>query len=251
MPDSKAQDLIRATNKESWDKQEGVNEKFLLDKEIASIATQLSAELGPFALDAYEAAQSLLSAGILRLINEGERTGSFRGQNARGSSQWDVQQLTFQSLNPSETDPQQYRVYDAVQGNFNVAPATDGNGTEDRNPSNDSTSNIGSNSDGTQSLSNNVQIAFLLGEYSSTNSRVVEQAVVDIDDGEERRAHDVFGHQNLGTLQAQDLPSVEYIDDDDNFDINGTATSASTTDFYPFGLDVNTAANLPGLNTKA
>lgn len=251
MPDTKVQDLVRAADRETWDKQEGVNEKFMLDKEIASIASNISAELGPFALDAYEAGQGVISAGVLRLINEGDRTGSFRGQNARGGSQWDVQQLTFQSLNPDETDPSQYRVYDTVVGDFNIAPATDGAGTEDRDPSNDSGSSIGSESDGTHALDTDTQAAFVLGMYASTNPRVVEQARVDVDDGESRTAFDVYGHQNLGTLQAQGAPSLEYITDDDTFDINGTATQAASTDLFPFGLDVNTAANLPDLSTKA
>lgn len=71
MPDTKAQDLIRAANQEKFDKQEGVNEKFLLDKEIVSIASTISAELGPFALDAYEGAQKLVQAGALKVLNEG------------------------------------------------------------------------------------------------------------------------------------------------------------------------------------
>jgi len=251
MPDTKAQDLMRATENQQWDKQEGVNEKFMFDKEYMSVATNISAELGPFTLDVYAQAQDLVSAGILRLINTGERTGSFRGQNARGSSQWDIEQLNVQSLNPSETDPAQYRTYTPPVGDFNVAPALDGSGTEERDPANDSSNNVGSNSDGTNSPNNNTQNIFVMGFHQSTNSRVVEQAKVDVDDGEERTAFDVYGHSNLGTLQAFQVPSVEYIDDDDNFDINGTAVSNSTTDFFPFGVNIDSAANLPSLSTNA
>jgi len=252
MPDTKVQDLIRASENEVWDRQEGVNEKFLLDREIASIASHISAELGPFALDVYEQAQDIVSAGVLRLINEGDRTGSFRGQNARGGSQWDVQQLTVDSLNDTTgaTDPAQYRVYSTGStGNFNIAPAIDQNSNnETRDPTSQST---GSNGDGTHTLGDDTQVAFVLGVYGSTNPRVVEQAKIDIDDGEERTPFDVYGHQNLGTLQAHDAPSLEYINDDDAFDINGSATQNATTDVYPFGIDVNTAANLPTLNTQA
>lgn len=250
MPDTKVQDLIRAVENESWSKQEGINEKFMLDKEIASIGSYVSAELGPFALDTYEMAQPLVSAGVLRLINEGDRTGSFRGENARGGSQWDVSQLTVDSLNPDETDPSQYRVYDTVTGEFNIAPALDGAGTEERDPGNDSTNNVGSEDDGTHALDTDTQAAFVLGFYSSTNPRVVEQAKVGVDDGESRTAFDVYSHQNVGTLQVQESPSLEYITDDDTFDINGTATQAATTDLFPFGVNINTAQRLPGLDTK-
>lgn len=250
MPDTKVQDLIRAVENESWSKQEGINEKFMLDKEIASIGSYVSAELGPFALDTYEMAQPLVSAGVLRIINEGDRTGSFRGENARGGSQWDVSQLTVDSLNPDEDDPSQYRVYDTVTGDFNIAPALDGAGTEERDPSSDSGSNVGSESDGTHKLDEDTQAVFVLGFYSSTNPRVVEQAKVGVDDGESRTAFDVYSHQNVGTLQVQETPSLEYITDDDTFDINGTATEAATTDLYPFGVNINTAQRLPNLDTK-
>jgi hypothetical protein len=250
MPDTKVQDLIRAVENESWSKQEGVNEKFMLDKELSSIGSYVSAELGPFALDTYEMAQPLVSAGVLRIINEGDRTGSFRGENARGGSQWDISQLTVDALNPPETDPSQYRVYDTVQGDFNIAPALDGSGTEDRDPANDSSSNIGSEDDGTHKLDEDTQAVFVLGFYSSTNPRVVEQAKAGVDDGESRTAFDVYSHQNVGTLQVQETPSLEYITDDDTFDINGTATEAATTDIYPFGVNINTAQQLPDLDTK-
>jgi len=167
MPDTKVQDLIRAVENESWSKQEGVNEKFMLDKEIASIGSYVSAELGPFALDTYEMAQPLVSAGVLRLINEGDRTGSFRGENARGGSQWDVSQLTVDSLNPDETDPSQYRVYDTVVGEFNIAPALDGSGTEERDPSNDSSSNVGSEDDGTHALDTDTRSAASESQHES------------------------------------------------------------------------------------
>jgi hypothetical protein len=249
MPDTKVQDLLRAADNESFDKQEGVNEKFLLDKELTSIASNISAELGPFALDSYASAQDIVSAGVLRVLNEGDRTGSFRGENARGGSQWDVQQLTVESLNDtsSQPDPEQFRTYNTGgSGKFNIAPAILPGGGEDRDPS----AGVGSNGDGTHSLDEETQAAFILGMYQSTNPRVVEQAVIDVDDGEDRSAFDVYGHSNLGTLQAFDTPSLEYITDDDSFDINGSATQGATTDLYPYGVNFNTAQRLPGLNTQ-
>lgn len=251
MPDTKVQDLQRAADRETWDKQEGVNEQFLFDKEYVQIASQISAELGPFALDVYEKAKPLVSAATLRIINEGDRTGSFRGENARGGSQWDIQQLTVDSLNPSVDDPSQYRVYDTVQGDFNIAPALAPDGTEERNPGDDGSSGVGSEGDGTHALDNETQFAFVMGLYSSTNPRVVEQAKIAVDDGESRTSFDIYGHANLGTLRAVETPSVEYITDDDTFDINATATQSTTTDFYPFGVDCNTDQELPGLGTKA
>lgn len=252
LPDTKVQDLIRAADNEEWDRQEGVNEKFILDKRIASVASFVSAELGPFALNMYEDAQDIMSAGVLRLINEGDRTGSFRGQNARGGSQWDVGQLTVEALNDTSnaTDPSQFRTYTTVAGDFNVAPFLgNDDGAEQRDPADDSGENVGSEGDGSHKPDDETQALFVLGYYSSTSPRVIEQAKLEVDDGEDRTPFDVYGRQNLGTLQAQGSDSVEYITDDDAFDINGTATQAATTDFYPFGLNVNTAANLPGLST--
>jgi len=250
MPDTKLQDLIRASERESFDKQEGINEKFLFDKELVSIASNISSQLGPFALDGYETAQDIISAGVLRQLNEGDRTGSFRGQNASGGSQWDIQQINVNSLEAdSAEDNSQYRVYDTVTGEFNIAPAV---GTsETRDPANDTGNNVGSNDDGTTSLDEDTQSVFILGFYASTNPRVVEQAQIYVDDGETRTPFDVYGHQNLGTLQAQDLPSIEYINDDDSFDINGSATQAATTDLYPFGVDFNTAANIRDLRSTS
>jgi len=251
MPDTKLQDLTRAAENESFDLQEGVNEKFLLDKEITSIASNISAELGPFALDSYANAQDIISAGVLRVLNEGDRTGSFRGQNARGGSQWDVQQVTVGSLNDTSNQPtpEQFRTYSTGStGNFNIAPAiVPGSGNENRDPTNTST---GSNGDGTHTPDNETQAVFVLGMYQSTNPRVVENAIIDVNDGEDRTPFDVYGHSNLGTLQAFETPSIEYLTDDDAFDINGTATQNATTDLYPFGVDFNTAENLPGLNTQ-
>lgn len=253
MPDTKIQDLLRAANNEKFDKQEGLNEKFLLDKELSYIASNISAELGPFALDAYASAQDIVEAGVLRVLNEGDRTGSFRGQNARGGSQWDVQQITVSSLNDTsnQADPSQFRTYNTDSaGAFNIAPSiANDDGADERNPDNDSSQNVGSEGDGTHQLDEDTQAVFVLGMYQSTNPRVVEQAIIDVDDGEDRTSFDIYSHQNLGTLQAQQTPSVEYITDDDTFDINGTATQAAQTDIYPFGVDFNTAANLPDLET--
>jgi len=255
MPDTKLQDLLRAANNETFDKQEGVNEKFLLDKEITSIASTISAELGPFALDSYANSQDIVSSGALRILNEGDRTGSFRGENARGGSQWDVQQLSVASLNDtsglSTTSPAEYRTYDTVAGDFNIAPAlenADGSAdTEQRDAT--TTANVGSEGDGTQSLDTDTQAVFILGMYQSTNPRVVEKALIDVDDGEDRTPFDVYGKSNLGTLQAFETPSVEYITDDDTFDINGTATQAASTDIFPFGVDFNTAANFESITS--
>lgn len=251
LPDTKVQDLIRAADSEEWDRQEGVNEKFILDKKLTSIASQVSAELGPFALNMYEDGQDIITAGVLRLINEGDRTGSFRGQNARGGSQWDAEQLTVDALNPDTDNPAQYRTYaTGGAGSFNVAPAisADGN-TEERDPGQDSASNVGSEQDGSHSLNDDTQAAFVLGYFQSTNPRSVEQAKLEIDDGQDRTPFDVYGHQNFGTLQVQEAPSIEYITDDDAFDLNGSATQDATIDFYPFGVNVDTASRLPSLDT--
>jgi hypothetical protein len=254
LPDTKVQDLIRAADSEEWDRQEGVNEKFVLDKKLTSIASQVSAELGPFALNMYEDAQDIMTAGVLRLINEGDRTGSFRGQNARGGSQWDAQQLNVGAFNnDGVTDPEQYRTYQTGgAGTFNIAPAVTGSdpGTEERDPGEDSTGDgVGSEGNGSHSLNDDTQVAFVLGYYASTNPRVVSQAKLEVDDGQDRTPFDVYGHQNFGTLQVQSAPSLEYITDDDAFDINGVATQDATTDFFPFGLNVDTAARLPSLDT--
>jgi len=251
LPDTKVQDLIRAADSEEWDRQEGVNEKFILDKKIASIASHVSAELGPFALNMYEDAQDLMTAGVLRLINEGDRTGSFRGQNARGGSQWDATQLTveaFEDDDVDDQDPSGGRVYSTGgPGTFNVAPKLD---PSDGSVVNDATSDTpGSESDGSHSLNDDTQVAFVLGYFSSTNPRAIEQGKLEIDDGQDRTPFDVYGHQNLGTLQTQGADSFEYITDDDAFDLNATATQDVTTDFYPFGLNVDTASRLPGLDT--
>jgi len=256
MPDTKLQDLLRAAERESFDKQEGINERFLLDKEILSIASNISAELGPFTLDIYESAQDIVAAGVLRTLNEGDRTGSFRGQNASGGSQWDIQQLNVASLNDtsglSTTSAAEYRTYSTVAGDFNIAPSlenADGSADTDQRDAT-TTSNVGGNGDGTHTLDTDTQSCFILGFYQSTNPRVVEQVQVNIDDGESRTPFDAYGHNALGTLQAFDAPSFEYINDDDSFDINGSATSASTTDMYPFGLDLNTASNIGDLSSQ-
>lgn len=253
MPDTKVQDLLRAAGNEQFDKQEGLNEKFLLDKQLSYVASNISAELGPFALDSYASAQDIIEAGVLRVLNEGDRTGSFRGQNARGGSQWDIQQLTVDSLNDTsnQDNPADFRSYNTGSaGAFNIAPSiANDDGADVRNPGDDGAENVGSQGDGTHQLDEDTQAVFILGMYQSTNPRVTEQAIIDVDDGEDRTPFDIYSHQNLGTLQAQETPSVEYITDDDTFDINGTATQAAETDLFPFGVDFNTAANLPDLGT--
>jgi len=188
MPDTKLQDLLRAADNEQFDKQEGVNEKFLLDKELSSIASTISAELGPFSLDAYANAQDIISAGALRLLNEGDRTGSFRGENARGGSQWDLQQISVASFEDEENttlDPASARTYDTGRtGDFNIAPRIDTNADAvDTNPTQ---ADVGSEGDGTHALDADTQAAFVLGMYQSTNPRVVEKALIDVDDGEDR-----------------------------------------------------------------
>jgi len=265
LPDTKVQDLIRAADGEQWDRQEGVNEKFILDKKIASIATNVSAELGPFALNMYEDAQDMLSAGVLRLINEGDRTGSFRGQNARGGSQWDAGQIDVSALEDTDNldlssnddeylqNTQGARVYSTGgTGDFNVAPkfdTTTGSSTASLQVSDTTANGVGTDS-GAYSPDTDTQAVFILGYYSSTNPRAIEQAQLSVDDGVDRTPFDVYGHQNLGTLQAQEAVSFEYLTDDDSFDLNGSATQDVTTDFYPFGVNVNTASRLGGLDTQ-
>jgi len=252
LPDTKVQDLIRAADSEEWDRQEGVNEKFILDKRLASISSYISSELGPFALNQYEQAQDLIGAGILRIINEGDRTGSFRGQNARGGSQWDVQQLTVDALEDdavSVAEASAARVYNTGgPGTFNIAPKVDPS-SGDVVPDTSSTA-VGSEGTGAHSMNEDTQASFILGFYSSTNPRTIERAQIEVDDGQDRTPFDVYSHQNLGTLQAQTAVSYEYLTDDDAFDINGTATQDARTDFYPFGVNFDTAGRLPDLGTQ-
>lgn len=222
MPDTKVQDLLRAARNERFDKQKGLNERFLLNKEYMSVASQISAELGPFTLDTYETAQSLIEAGVLRIINEGDRTGSFRGQNASGGSQWDMEGI---NTNTFDLDPDD-RVFN-----------TGDTGEVDLFPRDGSTG----------SLNEDTQVVFIMGWYQSTNPRVVEHVHIGLDDGERRTAQEVYSHMQLGTLQALESPSVEYITDDDAYDINISATEDSSTDFFPYGVDIDTAANLTDL----
>lgn len=232
MPDTKVQDLIRAANNEQFDKQEGINEKYLLDKKLTSIASTLSAELGPFALDAYESAQGVISAAVLRTLNEGDRTGSFRGTNARGGSQWDIQQLSPQSFDSGTFTggAAPSRVYSTGgSGQFEIVPDTDSE---------------------TYTPSDNTQSMIFLGYFSTTNPRVVDQVQLGIDDGESRTPQDVYVRSNLGTLQAFNAGSVEYITDDDAIDLNGQASQDADTDLFPFGINIDTAANIPDLGVE-
>ncbi len=227
MPDTKVQDLLRAVRNERFDKQKGLNERFLLNKEYFSIASNISAELGPFTLDTFEDAQMLVEAGVLRIINEGDRTGSFRGQNAAGGSQWDMEGLNTNTFDGEPGD----RVYE-----------TEGAGTTDLIPG-----AIGEGENGTMYLDEDTQVVFIMGWYSSTNPRAVEHVQIGVDDGERRTAQEVYSHNQLSTLQAFESPSIEYITDDDAFDINISATEDTTTDFFPYGVDINTAAGLADL----
>ncbi len=222
MPDTKVQDLLRAVRNERFDKQKGLNERFMLNKEYMSVASSISAELGPFTLDTFEEAQMLVEAGVLRIINEGDRTGSFRGQNAAGGSQWDMEGL---STNTFDLEPGD-RVFE-----------TGGAGDVDLFP----------REDGTGQLDEDTQVVFIMGWYSSTNPRAVEHVQMGIDDGERRTAQEVYSNMQLGTLQAVDSPSVEYITDDDQYDIDISATEDVSTDFFPYGVDINTAAGLTDL----
>lgn len=131
-------------------------------------------------------------------------------------------------------------------GEFNIAPKLDDTGSVISDPTTGSTGSTGS---GQHSLNDDTQVAFVLGYYSSTNPRAIEQARLEIDDGQDRTPFDVYGHQNLGTLQTQEAVSLEYITDDDQFDLNGSATQDVATDFYPFGLNVDTAARLGNVDS--
>jgi len=196
----------------------------------------------------YEDAQDMLSAGVLRLINEGDCTGSFRGQNARGGSQWDAGQIDVAALE-DEDSVSGARVYSTGgSGDFNVAPKLDTN-ADVVDTSGTGNTDVGSDS-GSYSPDDDTQAVFILGYYGSTNPRAIEQAQLSVDDGVDRTPFDVYGHQNLGTLQAQEAVSFEYLTDDDSFDLNGSATQDVTTDFYPFGVNVNTASRLGGLDTQ-
>jgi len=230
MPDTKVQDLLRAVRNERFDKQKGLNERFMLTKEYMSVASNISAELGPFTLDKFESSQGLVEAAVLRIINEGDRTGSFRGQNAAGGSQWDMEGINTNTFNGSASD----RVYQ-----------TGTSGAVDLFP------NFGGAADQTTgSLDEDTQVVLIMGWYSSTNPRAVEHVQVGLDDGERRTAQEVYSHKQLGTLQALDSPSVEYITDDDAYDIDISATEDTTTDFFPFGIDINSAANLTDLGVS-
>jgi len=217
MPDTKVQDLLKAQRNERFDKQEGINERFLLNKEYMSVASQISAELGPFTLSAFEDAQPIVEAAALRVLNEGDNTGSFRGQNASGSSQFDISGLTTSTFGGDQAD----RVYDVTAGDNRIVDYT---------------------------VDSDAQSVFVMGYFQSTNPRVIEQVQIDVDDGETRTATEVYSHTNLGTLQAMNTPSVEYLEENDTATIDVRATQAASTDFFPFGIDFNSAANLPSLD---
>lgn len=230
LPDTKVQDLIGATSEYKWNKQEGVNEKFLFDKRVIQIASTISSQLGPFALNDYAQSQRILEAATLKLTNEGNRTGSFRGVNAEGSSQWNIQQVTPASFSGSASD----RVYSTgTQGNFDIIPGFGGT--------------AGTN---TESLNSDTQYAIFLGYSASTNPRAIDQVQLGVDDGSNRGAQDVYVHENLGTLQAFNNGSTEFLTYDDNFDLNGTAVQNTNTDFFPYGINLDTAANLPSAGVQ-
>lgn len=221
LPDTKLNDLVDAAGTQAFDLQEGVNERFLLQKRYMSVASHISAELGPFTLDQFATAQPLVEAGALRLLNEGDDTGSFRGTNASGGSQYDMQGITTETF--------------------------DGTGKADRPYSLD---NSGSQTNGTDvveayTLDTNNQSVFIMGYYQSTNPRAVNRVQVEVDDGDTRSPDEIYSHMNLGTLQAVDAPSIEYIDEGDTVTVGveRAGSSAVDTDFYPYGVDLNTAAN--------
>ncbi len=226
MPDTKAQDLLRAAGREQWDKQQGVNEKFMFAKEYLSVASHMSAELGPFTMEPFSDLQPIAEAATLRLINEGDRTGSFRGQNAAGGSQWDIEGINTNTFGGTPDE----RVYQ-----------TGGSGTVDLVPD-----KVGEG-EGTYTPDEDTQAVLIMGFYSSTNPRAIEHVQMGIDDGERRTAQEVYSHQSLGTLRAFESPSIEYVTDDDELDINISATDDVSTDFFPYGIDLNTAARLTNL----
>jgi len=239
LPDTKVQSLLRAVENNSWDKQEGINERYLLDKRLANMASTLSAELGVFALDAYSDAQSIISAAVLRTINDGNITGSFRGTNARGGSQWDIQQLSPQSFQSGTfsgagSAPTRIQSTGVAGGDFDVIPYQSG-----------------TTGDGTYSPADDTQSFLTLGYFSTTNPRAIDQLQVGIDDGETRTPDDVYVRSNLGTLQAYYSGSVEYVEDDDEYDLNARATQDVDTDFFPFGVNIDTAGALPGLGVQS
>lgn len=239
MPDTKVQDLLRAAGNERWSKQQGLNEKFMFDKEYMNLASNISAELGPFTLDTFEQAQNLVSAGVLRIINEGDRTGSFRGENASGGSQWDLEGINSQTFGGAHGD-RVYKTDEAdADGVLDLAPGVVGEPDE------------GEGRDGVGYLDDDTQVVFVLGHYASTNPRALEHVQYGIDDGEDRTAQEVYSHQQLGSLQAHESPSAEYITDDDAYDINASvAQEGVETDFFPFGVDINTAAKLTDLGVQ-
>lgn len=225
LPDTKLNDLVDAASRESFSMQEGINERFLLQKEYMSIASNISAELGPYTLDQFTTAQPLIEAAALQLLNEGDDTGSFRGTNASGGSQYDMQGITPATFYDGST----------VQGVSERPYTLTGGGT---------TGIV----DGYQ-LDTNNQNVFILGYYQTTNPRSVSRVKVDVDDGETRSPDEIYSHMSLGTLQAVDAPSIEYLDEGDTVSITAEAAGSSDveTDFYPFGVDINTAANIPDL----
>lgn len=238
MPDTKVQDLLRAAGREQWDKQQGVNEQFLFGQEYLSTASHMSAELGPFTMEPFEALQPVAEAATLRLINEGDRTGSFRGQNAAGGSQWDIEGLNTNTFGGDASD----RVYQTGKsGDVDLIPGVaTGDGAEITDSELDS-----------YNPDEDTQAILIMGYYASTNPRAVEHVHLGIDDGERRTAHEAYSHQTLGSLRAFESPSVEYVTDDDELDINISATSDTSSDFFPYGIELNTAANLKSLDPGA
>lgn len=231
IPDTKVQDLLRAVGREQFDKQKGLNERFLLGQEYNNVASHMSAELGPYVMEPFDATQMVVEAGALRLLNEGDRTGSFRGQNAAGGSQWDIEGINTNTFNGT---PDQ-RVYQTGEtGEVDLIPGAVGEEGADTFEPDTDTQNV-----------------FIMGFYSSTNPRAIEHVQLGVDDGERRTAQEVYSHQVLGTLRAQESPSIEYVTDDDQLDINVSATSDVETDFFPYGVDFNVASELRDLGVNA
>lgn len=225
IPDTKLNDLVDAAGNKEFDMQEGVNERFLLNKEYMSIASNISAELGPFTLDQFATAQPLVEAGALGLLNKGDDTGSFRGTNASGGSQYDMQGISTATFYDDDDGA------DSVQGESQRPYTLTGGGTTDVVNG--------------YELDTNNQNVFILGYYQTTNPRSVSRVKVDVDDGETRSPDEIYSHMALGTLQAVDAPSVEYLDEGDTVSVTAEAAGNSDveTDFYPYGVDLNTAAN--------
>jgi len=217
----KLRDIVEASEDNAFEQTKGlgINEYHYLIKEYKEVSRRYYMEAGSAVTKTFNKFLPIVEGVALKIVKE-DRSGTFMGADAEGDRQFLLRPITPDSVAVTEDNREQSTGGTGKINNFPIStftPAT--NKAEDQ------------------------QELVIFGLLITTDPSVVISYIDEIDDSiGERPETDVINSAGMSDTQFIPYESAVYIQNDDTYNSDLIAAENASTDIWPVGVDIITAA---------